>query len=272
MRSEAVRGMVAGMSDALAPYLAMAARHPVLSAAEERQLGRRAAAGDAAARRRLVESNLRLVVAIARRYRGLGIDLADLVQEGNIGLMEAAERFDPGRGVRFGTYSAHWVRREICLALSTKSRLVRLPRRVAEASTRVKRAERELSQQLGGVPAAAAVARSAGVEEEIVLLLRRSEAAPVSLSEPGAEALFGTEDDPDPEPARPVDIRGVLSRLEARTRRIVELRFGLDGRAPRTLAQVAGELGVSRQRVTLLESRALRDLARRLEPQMAAVA
>ena len=120
--------------DSVTRYLAQIGAHPLLSRSDELRLARRAASGDTAAKRRLVEANLRLVVAIARRYRGLGIDLLDLIQEGNLGLMAAADKYDWRRDVKFATYATWWIRREICRALCAKSRLIRLPHRLAEYS------------------------------------------------------------------------------------------------------------------------------------------
>ena len=246
---------------ALDRYLDDVRRHPLLSRSEERRLGRLGAAGDAAARRRLVECNLRLVVAIARRYRGMGLDLLDLVQEGNLGLIAAAERYDWTREASFATYASWWIRRDICRALSARSRLVRLPRRTAESAARVKRAERELTGRLGRRPSDAELARAAGVGERTVAELRRAELVPASLSEPGGEEQL-SEDAPADDG---VDVSAALAALGTRPRRILELRYGLGGRRPRTLDEVACELGISRQRVRTLETRTLLTLAGRPE-------
>jgi RNA polymerase sigma factor (sigma-70 family) len=217
----------------LTRYLHEIGRHPLLSRSDEVRLARLAACGDEAAKRRLVEANLRLVVAIARRYRGMGLDLPDLIQEGNLGLMAAVDRYDWRRDVKFATFASWWIRRDICRALCTKSRLIRLPLHVAQSAD-----------------------------------LRRAEPPPVSLSEPVADAELRLEerlsDDGEGDPARPLgdrpDVMAVLPRVGGRARRILELRYGLDGRAPRTLSQVAGELGVSRERVRQLETKTLLEL------------
>lgn len=248
--------------DALARYLDDIRRHPLLSAGEELRLGRLSAAGDETARRRLVECNLRLVVTIARRYRGMGLDLLDLIQEGNLGLIAAADRYDWTRDARFATYASWGIRRAICRALSTRSRLVRLPLRIAESATRVKRAERELSQRLGRQPSSAEVARAAGVDEATVEELRRAELVPLSLSEPGGDEELGLASE---RPADAPDVASALSAIGPRPRRILELRYGLGGRPPRTLDEVAGALGISRQRVRTLETRTLLELAARPE-------
>ena len=244
----------------------------MLSPAEELGLARRARSGDARAKRRLVECNLRLVVSLARRYRGLGLDLLDLIQEGNVGLLAAADSYDPSREVRFASYASSCIRREICRALSNRSRLVRLPSRLADASTRVKGTERRLAQELGRRPTAAEVAEAAGVTERMVEDLRRSEQSPVSLSEPIGEREVTLQDvladDPAHDPARIVasaedgGIDAALSRLAPRAREVIELRFGLGGREPATLASVAATLGLSPARVRQLEVRSLLELSR----------
>ena len=244
--------------DTLARYLDDVRRRPLLSRGEERRLGRLSAAGDETARRRLVESNLRLVVAIARRYRGMGLDLLDLIQEGNVGLIAAAERYDWTREASFATHASLWIRREICRALSARSRLVRLPVRTAESATRVKRAERELVQRLGRRPTGAELARAAGVDEQTVADLRRAELPTVSLSEPGGDDELAAA-----QPDEAVDVTDALAAIEGRARRILELRYGLGGRPPRTLDEVAGELGISRQRVRTVETRTLLELRSR---------
>jgi RNA polymerase primary sigma factor len=244
-------------SDALSRYLTEIERRPLLSRHEEVRLAR---TGGDAARRRLVESNLRLVVVIARRHRGLGLDLLDLIQEGNLGLIAAAERYDGRRDVRFATHASCWIRSAIQRALSTRSRLVRLPRPVAEAAPRVRRAEAELAQRLGRRPSLAEVALTAGVDEETVVALRRAQLAPISLSEPIEEEV---EADPALRVAERDEPTRVLPPLHGRARRLLELRYGLDGRPPRTLAEVASQLGVSRERARKLETRTLLELRAR---------
>jgi RNA polymerase primary sigma factor len=266
----------ASADENLARYLEDVGRHPVLNRSEELRLARLSASGDEAAKRRLVESNLRLVVVIARRYRGLGLDLLDLIQEGNVGLMAAAERYDWRRDVKFATYAAWWIRHGICGALSARSRLIRLPVRVAHSATKVKRADQELAQRLRRRASAEEVARAAGVAEATVAELRQAELDPVSLCEPPAGEEIGLEerlrDDRQADPALVVadredgtSVRCALSALPARERRVLELRYGLDGRPPRTFEEVAGELGVSRARVQHLETRTLLALAQRPE-------
>jgi RNA polymerase sigma factor (sigma-70 family) len=219
----------------LASYLDQIGRHPLLTAAEERRLGARGRAGDAAARRRLVECNLRLVVSIARHYEGNGLELLDLVQEGNLGLMTAAARFDPSRGTRFAGYAGIWIRQAICRALSTQSRLVRVPVRLAASSEFRRVEQRPLSLH-----------EQAGDGDAVVFELLRD----ASAEDP---SLVG--DDPVPV------VRRACDALGERRRRVLELRFGLDGRGERSLGEVAEELGVSRERARRLQESSLYELA-----------
>ena len=220
------------------------------------------------------------MVSIARRYEGRGLELLDLIQEGNLGLMAAAERYDWRRDVKFATYATWPIRCEILRALSTRSRLIRLPSSLADCATRVRRAEAELAQRLGRRPALAEVAAAAGVDEETVAQLRRAALAPVSISEPvgdgepALEALLGDGGAGDPAPGvcardEAERVRSALAALDGRARRIVELRYGIGGERTRTLAEVADELGVSPQRARQLEARTLRALA--AQPELRAL-
>jgi RNA polymerase primary sigma factor len=250
-------------------YLDEVGRHRLLSRSQEITLGRLAAAGDSDARERLVESNLRLVVAIARRYRGLGLDYLDLIQEGNLGLIAAVERFDWRRNSRFATFATWSIRQSIFRALSTHSRLVRLPARVANASSRVRRAEDSVSARLGRQPTVAEVADEAGVDAETVALLRQAARAIVSLDQPVAGELTVGEMTADPDADvddvhhRDVEqwIREGFDELAERPRQVIALRYGLDGGTGKTLTEVAERIGVSRERVRRVETKALLSLA-----------
>lgn len=260
-----------GSEDSLARYLAEVGRFPLLTRAEEVRLARRAAAGDEAAKRRLVESNLRLVVTLARLYRGLGLDDLDLIQEGNLGLMRAVERYDWRREVKFSTFARWSIREALFRAVSGQPRLIRLPARVAEAAQRVNRAESDLAQRLGRIPSCSEVAREAHVEESVVSDLRGAVRAARSLAESvgedgttlGDTLADDTADDPAVYAAQSHEAASLelaVAGLRERRRRIVELRYGLDGSGPRTLAEVAGELGLSAERVRHVEATALREL------------
>src|SRR4051812_12094481 len=248
--------------NALRRYLDDVARHQLLSRSQEITLGRLAAAGDVNARERLVESNLRLVVAIARRYRGLGLDYLDLIQEGNLGLMTAVERFDWRRNTKFATYATWSIRQAIFRALSTQSRLVRLPTRVANASARVRRAEDALTVSLGRHPTAAEIAEEGGVAAGAVVLLRQASLRTVPLDGPGAAGLTVGDLTADPDAGvesvhqRDVEqwVREGFEKLAERPREVIALRYGLDGGEGKTLTEVAGQIGVSRERVRRVET------------------
>jgi len=247
----------------LARYYEEIARYPLLSRTEERLLGCKAAAGDENARARLIESNLRLVVSIARRYAGLGLDLLDLIQEGNVGLIAAAEKFDWQRQNTFATYAGFWIRRGICRALSEKSRLVRVPRRVVDSMAAVHEAEGQLRERLGRTPTISEVAEKAGVAEHLVVDVRRADLFVLPVVDAGADTYVAEEEsmaDPlrlvyDREAAGVVSV--AVSALDERTQRVLSLRYGMNGELPRTLGAIAVELGISRERVRKIEERGL---------------
>lgn len=258
-------------ADPMRRYLDEIGRHPLLSREEEHRLARAAAAGDRTARERLVLCNLRLVASIARRHIGRGVDPLDLVQEGNLGLMTAAERFDPRAGVRFATYAAWWIRSSINRAVAAEAGAVRLPERLVAAMAAVRASERELEQGLGRTPTRAEIAADAGLTEEAVALAREAARPAASLDAPIGESdltlcdlLKAPQTDHSSGGADDealAALNAVLGELEERPRAVIELRFGLGSEGPRTLADVSGRLRVSRERVRQLESRALRELA-----------
>jgi len=270
--------------DSLSQYFREVGRHPLLSRSEELRLARLVESGDEDAKRRLIESNLRLVVVIARRYRDLGLDDLDLIQEGNLGLMRAVERYDHRRDVKFSAFASWWIRRGITTALSTKSRLIRLPVRLATQAAKVGRAEQELTQRLGRMASSAEIALATGTEEALVERLRSAPRTVVSLSDPigeddGAtyvEVIAGGEQD-DPafgigEAEEKESVGEALAALGERSRRVLELRYGTDGAEPRTLDEIADELGVSRDRARKLEAKALRELSTHRHPALARAA
>lgn len=258
-------------------YAAEARRRPVLGRDEEHRLLRAAAAGDESARTRLIESNLGLVIAVARRYRGLGLDVDDLVQEGNLGLIAAVRRHDPGTSVRFGAFAEGCVRRAICRALTSSSRVIRIPARVRAQASALLRAEDELAQQLGRPPTRQELSRQAGVGEEGIDALRCAGRRPRSLSEPVGDDGDGSladviRDERAHDPAvlaeaaaEQAGVSEALGALGERPRRVLQLRYGLGGREAQTLDVVAGRLGVSRERVRTIEVAALRTLSARAE-------
>jgi len=235
-------------------------------------LARRAAAGDTRARRRLVEANLRLVIAIARRYVNSGVPLIDLIQEGNMGLMRAAEKFDYKRGTHFGTYATWWIRQAVSRAAGEQSRLIHLPEHVATRLRKVRRIAAQISQEQGLDPLPEQIAEAAGMPlEEVDDLLHVTE-QPVSLDAPAdTENRYSLADTlEDRSSQAPADIASrhlvgeelhrALSTLTARERAVVTLRYGIgDGRS-RTLLEVGRELNISRERVRQLEMVALMKL------------
>ncbi len=261
-----------GAEDAFQSYLHDIRGLSLLSHEEELILAKRAQAGDTRARRRLIEANLRLVISIARRYTNSGVPLIDLIQEGNLGLMRASEKFDWRRGCHFGTYATWWIRQAISRAAGEQSRLIHLPEHVATRLRKVRRVASQLSQENGGDPLPDQIAGAAGMPlEEVDDLLHITE-QPVSLDTPADVdnrlSLADTLEDPGIQ--APADIASqhllgeelhrALSQLTARERSVVILRYGIgDGRS-RTLLEVGKELGISRERVRQLEMVALAKL------------
>jgi RNA polymerase primary sigma factor len=244
----------------------------LLTHAEEIDLAQRAAAGDELSRRKLIESNLRLVIAIARRYTSTGVPLIDLIQEGNLGLMRAAEKFDYQRGCHFGTYATWWIRQAVSRAAGEQSRLIHLPEHVATRLRKVRRIAAQLSQENGLDPLPEQIAEACSISiDEVVDLLGVIE-QPVSLDAPVDEearySLADTlEDSTTPAPAETAsqhllgeELHRALAMLTPRERAVITLRYGIgDGRS-RTLLEVGKELGISRERVRQLEVVALMKL------------
>jgi RNA polymerase sigma factor (sigma-70 family) len=253
---------------------------PDVPAADRRQLEMTARAGQQAAGE-FAAANLRLVVSVARRYQRLGLELGDLIQEGNMGLMRAVERFDPGLGFRFSTYATWWIRQAISRAIATSASTVRLPAGAREKVGELRAAEDRLRLELGRSPRWEEVAAEAGIPGDEAELLRRASRSPVSLS-----ALVGEDDDtelgellvgsePDPElvvtdAMRSRELSQLLGRLTPSQVRVITLRYGLDGAEPVTLTEAAAALGISRERVRQLEAMGLARL--RHLPELAALA
>ena len=267
-----VAGGADGSEDAFQSYLHDIRGLSLLSHDEEVLLAKRAQIGDPRARRRLIEANLRLVISIARRYTNSGVPLIDLIQEGNLGLMRAAEKFDWRRGTHFGTYATWWIRQAISRAAGEQSRLIHLPEHVSTRLRKVRRVASQLSQENGGDPLPEQIAEASGLAiTEVDDLLHITE-QPVSLDTPADTdtrlALSDTLEDPGIQ--APADIASqhllgeelhrALSQLTPRERSVVILRYGIgDGRS-RTLLEVGKELGISRERVRQLEMVALAKL------------
>jgi RNA polymerase primary sigma factor len=261
----------------LAGYLGRIGRGSLLTPEEELDLGRRARAGDARARERLIERNLRLVGSVAKRYRGMGLPFEDLIQEGNLGLVKAAQRFDPELGHRFSTYATWWIRQAIVRAIEDKGRAVRLPVHTQEKARKAARVRNELSAQLGREPTDEEVAERLGwtardVPAAIELLADvASLDRPVS-SEDGAPRLgeFIEDEQTSEVPEAVIQEREnallweSLEEISDRERRVLVRRYGLDDREPATLAELGAELGVTRERVRQLQRKAERGLRGRL--------
>jgi len=259
------------IQDPLKLYVRSIGGGPLLTRAEERELARRKDAGDEEAKRELIEANLRLVMSITRNYTKTGVPLLDLIQEGNLGLIRAVEKFDYRMGYKLSTYATWWIRQAVTRALADQGRTIRLPVHVAEQVRRLLRTRRHLAQKLNREPSLGELARESGLSQERVQDLLELVEDPVSLDTPvgDGESLYGDliedvhSDQPDERTAvrqRATEIASALSQLNPRMRHVLALRFGLDGERPQTLEEVGVGLGITRERVRQLESRALREL------------
>ena len=260
------------LDDPVKTYLKEIGRVPLLTAEEEANLARAAQSGDEEARRRLSEANLRLVVSVAKRYAGRGLPFLDLIQEGNLGLMKAAEKFEPDRGFKFSTYATWWIRQSITRAIADQGRTIRIPVHLVESINRVKKTAGELLRKNGREPTAEEIAAQLEMEPARVRELLQLAQEPVSLETPVGEEEDAHLEDfiQDEEAGIPVDEAGrqllrrelmnVLKSLTPREERVITLRFGLeDGRA-RTLEELGREFHVTRERVRQIEAKALRKL------------
>ena len=260
------------LDDPVKAYLKEIGQVPLLSAEEEQTLARAARAGDADARRRLSEANLRLVVSVAKRYAGRGLPFLDLIQEGNLGLMKAAEKFEPDRGFKFSTYATWWIRQSITRAIADQGRTIRIPVHLVESINRVRKTAGELLRRNGREPTAEEIAVRLEMEPDRVRELLQLAQEPVSL-----EAPVGEEEDAhledfiqDDEAGVPVDEAGrqllrqelmkVLGSLTPREERVLTLRFGLEDGQARTLEELGKEFNVTRERIRQIEAKALRKL------------
>ena len=257
--------------DPLKLYVRQIGGGALLTREEERELARRKDEGDEEAKKRLIESNLRLVMAITRNYTRANVPLLDLIQEGNLGLIRAVEKFDYKLGYKLSTYATWWIRQAITRALADQGRTIRLPVHVADQVRRLLRARRQLAQKLNHEPTLAELAKETQQSEERVRELLELVENPVSLETPvgDGESLYGDliEDvhslaphEQSAEQARARELAGALDNLNPRMRRVLALRFGLDGELPQTLEEVGTQLGITRERVRQLETRALREL------------
>src|SRR5881392_1609425 len=260
-------------TDALQLFLNEAGRYKLLSASEEVELAKRIERGDKDAKDLMVNSNLRLVVSIAKRYQGHGLSLLDLIQEGIIGLIRAVEKFDWRRGFKFSTYATWWIRQAVQRGVANKSRTIRIPVHIAEREQRIARAERELAPKLGRQPTEEEVAKHARLPLKQVLEVRKAARAVTSLDRPiGSEnegALGDLVASEEAQPEEEVDVsleqdvlRRAVAQLPEREREVVKLRYGLNGdRDPASLETIGRQLGLTRERVRQIEANALEQLA-----------
>jgi RNA polymerase primary sigma factor len=261
-----------GAHDPLRLYVRQMGDGRLLTPVEERELARRKDAGDEAAKRKLIESNLRLVMSITRNYARAGVPLLDLIQEGNLGLMRAVEKFDYRMGYKLSTYATWWIRQAVQRAIADQGRTIRLPIHVGERLRRVIRARRVLAQKLGREPSLEELAAESALPPRRVRQLLELVEDAVSLETPvgDGESLYGdliedaNSERPDNVTAlrlRERELERALARLQPRMRMVLELRFGLGAEAdPKTLEEVGEGMGITRERVRQLEVRALREL------------
>jgi RNA polymerase primary sigma factor len=259
-------------TDALQLFLNEAGRWPLLTKEEEVELAKRVERGDLEAKERMINSNLRLVVSIAKRYQGHGLSLLDLIQEGIIGLIRAVEKFDWRRGFKFSTYATWWIRQAVQRGVANKSRTIRIPVHIADREQRIARAERVLAPKLGRQPTEEEVAKQAKLPLKQVREVRQAARAITSLDRPIGEGdaalgdLFAAEG-AEPEEELTVSLeqdvlRRAIAQLPEREREVVKRRYGLNGdRDPKSLEAIGKELGLTRERVRQIEANALEQLA-----------
>ena len=259
-------------TDALQLFLKDIGKVDLLTAAQEVELAKRIERGDHGAKQEMVEANLRLVVSIAKKYRNQGLPFLDLIQEGTIGLVRAAEKFDYRKGFKFSTYATWWIRQAVARALADKARTIRMPVHVVEKLNKIVRSERKLRAELGREPTANEIGRDLDLTPDEVEQIRRSAQTPVSLEKPVGdedESEFGhflTDENlplPDEEAEitlRKETLRKILGTLSSRERQVLELRYGLDGQHPRTLDEVGRAFNVTRERIRQIENQSLKKL------------
>jgi RNA polymerase primary sigma factor len=268
-------------TDALQLFLRDAGRHPLLTAAQEVELAKRIERGERQAKQTMIQSNLRLVVSIAKNYRNQGLPFLDLIQEGTLGLIRAVEKFDWRRGYKFSTYATWWIRQAVARALADKARTIRMPVHIVERMQKLNRAERTLWTQLGREPSLEEIAEEANLPIAQAHEVKAAARASTSLDQPVGEtedAVFGdfvAGDGPLPDEEVEVSLRcqalgEALAALADRERQVLVLRYGLDDADPKTLEDIGRRLGLTRERVRQIETEALKRLARLREMESVA--
>jgi RNA polymerase primary sigma factor len=267
-------------TDSLQLFLKDIGKVDLLTAAQEVELAKRIERGDHRAKQEMVEANLRLVVSIAKRYRNQGLPFLDLIQEGTIGLVRAAEKFDYRKGFKFSTYATWWIRQAVARALADKARTIRMPVHVVEKLNKIARSERKLRAELGREPTSIEIGRELDLQPDEVEQIRRSAQTPVSLEKPVGdeeESEFGhfLTDESAPAPDEEAEtamrkeaLKKVLGMLSPRERAVLELRYGLDGKPPRTLDEVGRTFNVTRERIRQIENQSLKKLRALADSQM----
>jgi RNA polymerase primary sigma factor len=268
--------LVTATTDALQLFLNEIRRYPLLTAAEEIELAKRIEQGDLDAKERMINSNLRLVVSIAKKYQGQELSLLDLIQEGIFGLIRAAEKFDWRKGYKFSTYATFWIRQAIQRGLANKARTIRIPVHIGQRERKIVRAERELSAKLGREPSDAEIAAAAELPLSQVEEVREAARTVTSLDRPvgeeGDTALRDLLQGDSPPVDQEVELslseellRRTVDELPETERHVIQLRYGIDGEDPQPLRETGRRLGLSAERVRQLESKALKRLAMRRE-------
>ncbi len=261
--------------DSVRMYLREIGKIPLLSQEEELELGQRAVKGDKKAKDKLAEANMRLVVSIAKRYGGRGLDFLDLIQEGNTGLLRAVEKFDPDKGFKFSTYATWWIRQAITRAIADQARTIRIPVHMVETINKVLRTTRRLTQELNREPTNEEIAEAMGMEVEKIEYVMRikqdiaSLDASVGRDGDDEESVLGDfvedseRDSPEDATANQIlkeQIAEILTTLSEREQKIIRLRFGIGGGRPHTLEEVGNEFSVTRERIRQIEAKALSKL------------